>query len=176
MCSGDAPISPTLVGGGEGSTRARLGWLGVAHPDTKDENVSGVPFVPSRSSLRGLDKGRGVDIDMSGVGWQVGSLVIEHGFDSTAKFAANTASVRSLKSRSRGGATCVTPPEETAGAPYTLTLTVHTHSLVHTDIGLRSSSVYGVAEGSQVGGEVIPGPLLLLGEKILRVGFTLHRV
>ena len=67
MCSGDAPISPTLVGGGEGSTRARLGWLGVAHPDTKDENVSGMPFVPSRSSLRGLDKGRGVDIDMSGV-------------------------------------------------------------------------------------------------------------
>ena len=63
--------------------------------------------------------------------------------------------------------------EETAGAPYTLTLTVHTHSLVHTDIRLhRSSSVHGVAEGSQVGGEVIPGPLLLLGEKILRVGFT----
>ena len=73
VCSGDAPISPTLVGGGEGSTRARLGWLGVAHPDTKDENVSGMPFVPSRSSLRGLDKGRGVDIDMSGVlaGWIV---------------------------------------------------------------------------------------------------------
>ena len=157
MCSGDAPISPTLVGGGEGSTRARLGWLGVAHPDTKDENVS-VPSVPSQSSLRGLEKGRGADIDMSGVGWQVGSFVILARFDSTAKFAANTASVRSLKSRWRGGIACVTPPEETAGAPYTLTLTVRTHSLVHTDIGLRSSSVYGVAEGSQVGGEVIPGP------------------